>query len=154
MHVDCSHGLLVDWYSFKKPSVTGEKLLDEIDEDFELKQMSDRNRLARYRKINKTLESTSRMKEGGEEDDGTGMTSGGGYLIPSAFGRTNNKSLKSGAKTVQRRHMDEGGQDLDAAKEPTEWCGGDYSKTFADDEEENVGREQVTIVCLPPRSSI
>lgn len=64
---------------------------------------------------------------------------------PAVFGRAVSKAIRKGTigRGLIRRHLDEAGVDIDAQNDY--FAEGDYSKTHADDEEENVGVEQAEL---------
>lgn len=152
-----------DWYAFKKPSVTGQKTLDDLDDDFEAKQRVDKTRMSKYRKISKIMDGGG--KGGGKEEDESEET-WDAFTLPAAFGKSSMKGVKrggggfggggggggggavadAGARSGgDNKLIDESGFDVDEQNEFKEFCGGDYEKTFADDEEEYVGREQAQL---------
>ena len=62
-----------DWYQFKKPSLTGQKFLDEIDEDFEQEQRRSKDKLKRYKNLGRALERAERASAAGRGGgDGAG----------------------------------------------------------------------------------
>jgi hypothetical protein len=95
-----------DWFTFKKPSVTGQKMLDQVDEDFELKLQRDKARLSKYKRIAESLEAHSGPKTdksaGHDEED---------ISAPAAFGRAVSKAIRKGiiGRGLNRQHMNEGG---------------------------------------------
>jgi hypothetical protein len=118
-------------------------MLDEVDEDFELKQQRDKARISKYKRIAESLETSSSSDNNGGHNRG-GSTEED-ISVPAAFGRAVSKAIRKGVigRGLVRRHLDEGGVDIDAQND---FFGeGDYSKTHADDEEENVGVEQAEL---------
>ena len=136
-----------DWYQFKKPSLTGQKFLDEIDEDFEQEQRKSKDKLKRYKNLGRALERAERAsatwRGGGEGDEGGGDR----FDLPAIFGTAATKALRKGggggaagakkASLESLRLLDENGGDLDEAKALGEDFGkGDYEATRADDDED------------------
>ena len=150
-----------DWFSFKKPSLTGQKLLDEIDDDFDTKLIKNKAILNKYKKIAQAFQDNDNNDEKGATDTSVVADE---FSLPAAFGRAAMKASKrssaSGAggggtkkKIIETWESDRGGiqqkpgeaaADLDAEMQYNEWCGGDYEKNYADDDEENIGYEQVS----------
>ena len=141
--------VVLDWYSFKKPSVTGQKMLDEVDEDFELKQIADKKKMSRYRRIAEALETHNGASSSARAGTGADSTSEDRSL-PAVFGRAVNRALLKGTlgKGLVRKHLNDAGVDVDAGNQYQDFVGGDYTKVYADDEEEFVVNEQVVSLIL------
>ena len=119
-------------------------MLDEVDEDFELKQLADKKKLSRYRRIAEALE-TSNSSTSSSAQRGEGASGPEDLSLPAVFGRAVNRALLKGTlgKGMARKHLDDAGVDIDAGNSYKDYVGGDYTKVHADDEEEFVGAEQV-----------
>ena len=138
---------VADWYQFKKPGVAGQKFLDEIDDDFELKQRQDKEKLEKYKRITHAMKA-----EQSKSDASNGVKEGEGddskrFNLPAIFGFTAGKSVKAGKlfkKEKVEKHLDENGMDLDEAKSFDDYCKGDYEAERADDEDD-VGGEQMDL---------
>ncbi len=142
----------LDWFSFRKPSISGQKLLDEIDDEYDNKLQRDRMRLSKYRRLGHALlnsdlnDKSSRTNEDISASDHE-------YALPPVFGRSSNSLIKSSRRNIGTSNdlgelkmshkeggtvLDGAGIDEDAAAEYNEWTGGDYEKVFADDDEEHI----------------
>ena len=153
----------------------GQKLLDEIDDEFDSKLAKDKLKMSRYSKIFRTLQETDKglddVKADAGDDEGLA-----GFSLPALFGRGSaavkaaagrRKAARGGKETSQVEFPEatEALMDLDAAADFDSYTGGkinccaypceplltiltytgDYTKTFADDDEEHVGAEQAQL---------
>lgn len=147
-----------DWFSFKKPSLTGQKLLDEIDDDFDNKAQRDKAKLNKYKKIAQAFQENDNNDDNSNNKN-IGNTAVDDFSLPAAFGRVSMKASKKSSsnrrKVVDTSETERGAShwqqnpgdsaaDVDAELQYDEWCGGDYTKNYADDDEEQVGLEQVS----------
>ena len=137
---------VADWYQFKKPGVAGQKFLDEIDDDFELKQRQDKEKLEKYKRITQAMKAdqskNDAVKVEGEDGDDSKR-----FNLPAIFGSSAGKSVKAGKlfkKEKVEKHLDENGMDLDQARSFDDYCKGDYEAERADDEDD-VGGEQMDL---------
>jgi hypothetical protein len=153
-----------DWFSFKKPSLTGQKLLDEIDDDFDNKLLKNKAILNKYKKIAQAFQGND-SSEGNNGDKSADNLFPDEFTIPAAFGRAALKSskrvgassstaggrkkiieaLESDRGAILQQKPGEAAADVDGEMQYDEWCGGDYQKDYADDDEAHVGQEQVQI---------
>ena len=143
-----------EWYQFKKPSMNGQKFLDEIDEDFELEQKRAKEKLKRYKNLGRAIERAERAGGNGHARD-TEEGGGGGdrFDMPAIFGSVASKSLRKGggagvgkkaaAGPESLRLLDENGMDLDEARAFDDYCKGDYEATRADDDEDAWGEQAI-----------
>ena len=140
-----------EWYQFKKPSMNGQKFLDEIDEDFEVEQKRAKEKLKRYKNLGRAMERAERGNgHGRDTEEGVGSDR---FDMPAIFGSVASKSLKKGggagvgkkaaAGPESLRLLDENGMDLDEARAFDDYCKGDYEATRADDDEDAWGEQAV-----------
>ena len=137
---------VADWYQFKKPGVAGQKFLDEIDDDFELKQRQDKEKLEKYKRITHAMKADQNRSDAvkGVADEGDDSKR---FNLPAIFGSSAGKSVKAGKlfkKEKIEKHLDENGMDLDQARSFDDYCKGDYEAERADDEDD-VGGEQMDL---------
>jgi hypothetical protein len=136
-----------DWYQFKKPSVEKERFLDEIDDEFELKQRKDKEKLEKYKRIAQAMKINQNKVDGDKDGGAEDGDESGRFNLPAIFGSSAGKSVKSGKlfkKEKVEKHLDENGMDLDQAKSFDDYCKGDYETQRADDEDD-VGGEQMEL---------
>eukprot|EP00596_Hydrurales_sp_CCMP1899_P004112 CAMPEP_0119038770 /NCGR_PEP_ID=MMETSP1177-20130426/7884_1 /TAXON_ID=2985 /ORGANISM="Ochromonas sp, Strain CCMP1899" /LENGTH=462 /DNA_ID=CAMNT_0007001787 /DNA_START=152 /DNA_END=1540 /DNA_ORIENTATION=+ len=136
-----------DWYQFKKPSVDKERFLDEIDDEFELKQRKDKEKLEKYKRIAQAMKTNQNKFDGDKDGILEDGDESGRFNLPAIFGSSAGKSIKSGKlfkKEKVEKHLDENGMDLDQARSFDDYCKGDYTTERADDEDD-VGGEQMEL---------
>lgn len=137
--------------------MTGQKLLAQVDDDYEIKLSRDKKKLDRYSRISQALSQVEARKAAGAGGGGGGggsssssSTGGDGgegadmFHIPAAFGRKAAKLRPVAAST--KSLLDSGGYDLSTAEAVGEGEGegaADYTRNCADDDEEHIHREQV-----------
>lgn len=138
---------VADWYQFRKPSVESQKFLDEIDDDFELKQRKDKEKLEKYKRITQAMKINQNKLDGGRDGIPEDGDESNRFDLPAIFGSSAGKSVKAGKlfkKEKVEKHLDENGMDLDQAKSFDDYCKGDYAAERADDEDD-VGGEQMDL---------
>ena len=142
-----------EWYQFKKPSMNGQKFLDEIDEDFEIEQKRAKEKLKRDKNLGRAIERAERTGNGHSRDTDEGGQGGDRFDMPAIFGNVASKSLRKGGGAgvgkkaasgpESLRLLDENGMDLDEARAFDDYCKGDYEATRADDDEDAWGEQAV-----------
>ena len=139
---------VAEWYQFKKPGVAGQKFLDEIDDDFELQQRQDKEKLEKYKRITHAMKlDQNRSESNGKNSNNDEGEDGKRFNLPAIFGSAAGKSVKAGKlfkKEKVEKHLDENGMDLDEARSFHDYCKGDYAAERADDEDD-VGGEQMDL---------
>jgi hypothetical protein len=136
-------------FAFRRPSLAIDKLLDEIDDDYDDKIRRDKLKLQKYRRIGNALEDlesrgeASRLgSEGSRDETGTGINgSAGGFQIPSLFGNAAKKAKMSRGRKKGDSNMS-GLVDDDQARD---FDSRNYSAKFVDDEEDDVVSEQIDL---------
>lgn len=145
-------------YTFKKPSTTEDQLPAEIDEKMELQLKKKKEYFSRYKAIFSSINASEQRKMDDDEEYVGGFESSSLFQIKkqgssAGGGGGNGKREKDGNKRAndkggtnkdRSKFIDENGVDHAAADE-FDWCKGDYSATYADDEEDNIGTEQVAL---------
>lgn len=135
-------------FVFRRPPLTADRLLHEVDEDYDEKIRKDKQRLQKYRRIGKVLEdlemqdSTSSGGRDGRDLDDSNMPARDkdGFEIPALFGSLSKKAKLS--KKGKVMDSSSGLADEDVEKELNQEFTGDYSAKFVDDEEDNIVLEQ------------
>jgi hypothetical protein len=142
-----------DMFYFRRPALTGDKLLDEIDDDYDEKMRKDKLKMQRYRRIGRALEEIEGRGSGTQDasatDDNEAGSSAQGksFDIPALFGSISKKSKGrgpggggGGRKAIEASNS--GLVDEDQMRELGSEYTGDYRVQFVDDEEDNVVHEQ------------
>eukprot|EP01035_Chromulina_nebulosa_P029660 gene29660-39334_t len=127
-------------FTFRKPVLANDKLLDEIDEDYDTKIRIEKMKMEKYRRIGKALEEIEK-KSGSDAITIVETKNSDGFEIPALFGAVAKKSKSRGQKAL----LSDSGVDMDVVEEIDNDFAGDYKASFADDEEEHVSAEQMTL---------
>mmetsp|Transcript_9276 Transcript_9276/g.8291 ORF Transcript_9276/g.8291 Transcript_9276/m.8291 type:complete len:451 (+) Transcript_9276:50-1402(+) len=127
-------------FTFRKPVLANDKLLDEIDEDYDTKIRIEKMKMEKYRRIGKALEDIEK-KPGADASAVVESNNSDGFEIPALFGAVAKKSKSRGQKAL----LSDSGVDMDVVEEIDNDFAGDYKASFADDEEEHVSAEQLTL---------
>lgn len=133
-------------FLFRRPAIVGDKLLDEIDDDYDEKLRNDKLKLQRYKNIGKILDEVESRNSNDQRNENINDTNGGStdFAVSDLFGSLAKKS--KGGKGAIRKFKgltgDGGLVDEDVAKTFDSEFQGDYSAKFVDDEEDNIIVEQ------------
>eukprot|EP01038_Epipyxis_sp_PR26KG_P012325 gene12325-16531_t len=144
--------------SFQKHGMIANETLEEVKDKIEIKMHEEKAKIAKYRRISHAL---SEKKSNNDGDDNENEEYVGGFESQSLFNGNNkggksNKPVKlsslsglfsddTSSKSNRRSTggmLDENGIDLDELKELENNFKGDYSATFADDDEADLKQEQ------------